>query len=73
VGCNISAYSTPTWTEAILKGTKALTGQMTIANKEAVDGQEIMTLELNDFKFDAIDHSCVYSVNGTIDFPLYSN
>lgn len=69
----VHAYYTPTWTEAILKGTKALTGQMTIANKEAVDGQEIMTLELNDFKFDAIDHSCVYSVNGTIDFPLYSN
>ena len=31
----------------------------------------MMTLRLTDLRFDAIDHTCVYAVNGTIEYEIY--
>ena len=30
-----------------------------------------MVLRLTDFKFDTIDHSCVYTVNGTVIYEIW--
>jgi hypothetical protein len=31
----------------------------------------MMTLRLTDLRFDAIDHTCIYAVNGTIEYEIY--
>ena len=30
-----------------------------------------MTLRLTDLRFDAIDHTCVYTVNGTVEYEIW--
>ena len=66
----VYAYYTPTWMEAVLKGTTALSGQVTLVDKKTVDGKEMITLEFRDVKFDSIDKTCLYTVNGTIDYKV---
>ena len=64
------AYYTPTWMEAIMRGTGALSGKLTVTNRREVEGVSFITLELKNIKFDAIDHSCIYSVSGTLEYEL---
>ena len=60
-----AAYYTPTWREAILKGGTALSGSITVVSKGMIDDKPCITLKLTDLRFEAIDRSCIYSVNGT--------
>ena len=39
----------------------------------STEGRPYITLTLTDLKFDAIDHSCVYSVNGTVEYEILGN
>ena len=68
-----SAAYTPTWMEAILKMATALSGSITVLSKGWIEGKPYITLTLTDLKFDAIDHSCVYSVNGTVVYEMWGN
>ena len=61
-------YYTPTWMEAIMKGTTALSGKVTVTDKKQVDGKDYVVLRLTDFRFDAIDKSCIYTLNGLVEF-----
>lgn len=64
------AYYTPTWFEKIMKGTTALSGRVTVVGKKKTGDKEYMVLHLSNLRFDAIDHSCVYSVNGTVEYEI---
>jgi hypothetical protein len=68
-----SAAYTPTWMEAILIQATALSGSITVSSKGMIEGKPYITLTLTDLKFDAIDHSCVYSVNGTVVYEIWGN
>ena len=68
-----SAAYTPTWMEAILKMATALSGSITVVSKGMIEGKPYITLTLTDLKFNAIDHSCVYSVNGTVVYEIWGN
>ena len=68
-----SAAYTPTWTEAIMKMATALSGSITVASKGMIEGKPYITLTLTDLKFDAIDHSRVYSVNGKVVYEILGN
>ncbi len=61
---------TPTWMEDIGRGTRALSGQLTVANRRKVEDTSFITLELKDIKFEAIDKSCIYSVSGALEYEL---
>ena len=65
-------YYTPTWTEAVMKGASILSGKIQVVGRKKVDDMSLLTLQLIDLKFDAIDKSCVYSINGTIDYYIPS-
>lgn len=65
-----AAYYTPTWMEYIMRGTTALSGSITVLSKGSIEGKPYITLTLTNLKFDAIDHSCVYSVNGTVVYEM---
>ena len=66
------AYYTRTWFEKIMKGTKALSGRVTVDGTKEIDGKEYMVLRLSNLRFDAIDHSCVYTVNGTVEYEIWN-
>ena len=66
-----SAAYTPTWMEAILKMATALSGSITVLSKGWIEGKPYITLTLTDLKFNAIDHSSVYSVNGTVVYEIW--
>ena len=66
-----SAAYTPTWMEAILKMATALSGSITVLSKGWIEGKPYITLTLTDLKFDAIDHSRIYSVNGTVVYEIW--
>ena len=68
-----AAYYTPTWMEDIMRGTTALSGSITVLSKGSIEGKPYITLTLTNLKFDAIDHSCVYSVNGTVEYEIGGN
>ena len=66
-----NAAYTPTWMEAIMKQTTALSGNVTVIGTSKVGDKSLMTLRLSDLRFDAIDHSCIYTVNGIVDYEIW--
>ena len=60
-----SAAYTPTWMEAILIEGNALSGSISVVSKGRIGDKPCITLKLTDLRFEAIDRSCIYSVNGT--------
>ena len=67
-----AAYYTPTWPEAVMKGTSALSGKVTVVGTKKNSDKDYMVLKLINLRFDAIDHSCVYTVNGTVEYEIYN-
>ena len=68
-----NAAYTPTWMEAIMKQTTALSGNVTVIGTSKIGDKPLMTLRLSDLRFDAIDHSCIYTVNGIVDYEIWAN
>lgn len=68
-----AAAYTPTWMEAVLIQATALSGKITVVGTSKVGDKSYMTLRLINLRFDAIDHSCVYTVNGTIEYEIYGD
>ena len=66
-----AATYTPTWPEAILRQTTALSGKVTVVGTNKVGDKSYMSLKLSDLRFDAIDRSCVYSINGTVEYEIW--
>ncbi len=66
-----TAAYTPTWTEAIMRVATVLSGKITVVGTRNVGDKSYMTLRLTDLRFDAIDHTCIYAVNGTIEYEIY--
>ena len=67
-----SAAYTPTWMEAILKQTTALSGKVSVVGTKNEGDKAYMILRLIDLRFDAIDRSCVYTVNGIVEYEMYN-
>ena len=67
-----AAAYTPTWPEAILRQATALSGKVTVVGTSKVGDKSYMTLKLSDLCFDAIDHSCVYTVNGMVEYEIWN-
>ena len=67
-----SAAYTPTWMEAILKQTMALSGKITVVGTSKTDDKSYITLRLSDLRFNAIDHSCIYTVNGLVEYEIWN-
>ena len=55
------------------KQTTALSGNITVVGTSKVGDKSLMTLRLSDLLFDAIDHSCIYTVNGIVDYEIWAN
>ena len=66
-----AAAYTPTWTEFILRQTTALSGKITVVGTSKVSDKSYITLRLTDLRFNAIDHTCVYTVNGTMEYEIW--
>lgn len=66
-----AAAYTPTWPEDILRQAIALSGKVTVVGTNKIGDKSYMILKLSDFRFDAIDRSCVYSVNGTVEYEIW--
>jgi hypothetical protein len=66
-----SAAYTPTWPEAILREATALSGKVKVVGTSKVGDKSYLTLRLLNLRFDAIDHSCVYTVNGTVEYEIW--
>ena len=66
-----AAAYTATWPEAILRQTTALSGKVTVVGTNKVGDKSYMSLKLSDLRFDAIDRSCVYSINGTVEYEIW--
>ena len=66
-----AAAYTPTWPEAILRQATALSGKVTVVGTNKVGDKSYMSLKLSDLRFDAIDRSCVYSINGTVEYEIW--
>ena len=66
-----AAAYTPTWAEYILIQAPALSGKVTVLGTRKVGDKSYMILRLSDLRFDAIDHSCVYSINGTVEYEIW--
>jgi hypothetical protein len=65
------ASYTPTWTEKVMICTTAFSGNVTVLGTSKVGDKSYMTLKLTDLRFDAIDHSCVYSVSGIVEYEMW--
>ena len=63
------AYN-PTWEGALLIGTTATSGRLHVIDKKLEDGKICLTLQIDNFKFDAIDKTCIYTINGTIVYKI---
>ena len=68
-----AAAYTPTWGEAILRQTTALSGKITVVGTSKVGDISYMTLRLTDLRFNAIDHTCIYSVNGIVEYEIWDD
>ena len=53
--------------------TTALSGNVTVIGTSKVGDKSLMTLRLSNLLFDAIDHSCIYTVNGIVDYEIWDN
>ena len=67
-----SASYTPTWTEAVEKVTAALSGNITVVGTKKDGDKNYIVLKLTDLRFNSIDRSCVYTVNGTVEYEIWS-
>jgi hypothetical protein len=67
-----SAAYTPTWMEAILKQAVALSGKITVVGTSKTDDKSYIILRLSDLRFNAIDHSCIYTVNGLVEYEIWN-
>ena len=67
-----SAAYTPTWMEAILKQAVALSGKITVVGTSKTDDKSYITLRLSDLRFNAIDNSCIYTVNGLVEYEIWN-
>lgn len=65
------ASYTPTWTEKVMICTTAFSGNVTVLGTSKVGDKSYMTLKLTDLRFDAIDHSCAYSVSGIVEYEMW--
>ena len=65
-----SAAYTPTWMEAILIQATALSGKVTVVGTKNEGDKSYIVLRLIDLRFDAIDRSCVYTVNGVVEYEV---
>lgn len=65
------AYYTPTWQEDIMRGAKAESGKVTVVSMTTIDGKPCVTLKITNLQFAAIDNSCTYTINGTVDYEIY--
>lgn len=65
-----SAAYTPTWMEAILIQATALSGKFTVVGTKNEGDKSYIVLRLIDLRFDAIDRSCVYTVNGVVEYEV---
>ncbi len=65
-----SAAYTPTWEEYILRMATALSGKVTVVGMKNEGDKSYMVLRLVDLRFDAIDSSCVYTVNGVVEYEV---
>ena len=68
-----TAIYTQTWQGDVMKGTKALSGSVTVIGMKNVDDKIYVILRLVNLRFNAIDHSCVYTVNGTVEYEIWSD
>ena len=66
-----AAAYTPTWAEAILKQATALSGKITVAGTRKAGENSYLTLKISDLRFNAIDGSCIYAVNGMIEYEIW--
>ena len=66
-----AAAYTPTWPEAILRQATALSGKVTVVGTNKIGDKSYMILKLSDLRFDAIDRSCVYSINGSVEYEIW--
>ena len=67
-----AAAYTRTWMEKVLIQTTALSGTVTVMGTKKIDDKSYMTLRLTDLKFDAIDRSCIYTVNGIVQYEIWN-
>ena len=51
-------------------GTTATSGRLHVIDKQFEDGNLSLTLQIDNFKFDALDKECVYTIDGTIVYKL---
>ena len=65
-----SAAYTPTWEEDILRMATALSGKVTVVGTKNEGDKSYIVLRLIDLRFDAIDRSCVYTVNGVVEYEV---
>ena len=68
-----SASYTPTWTEAVMRVTAALSGNITVVGTKKDGDKNYIVLRLTDLRFNSIDGSCVYTVNGTVEYEIWGN
>ena len=66
-----AAAYTPTWMEYILKQATALSGKVTVVGTSKVGDKSYITLRLTDLRFNSIDNTCVYTVNGTVEYEIW--
>ena len=53
-----------------MEGAIASSGKITVVGTKMIDGQSYMTLNLSDLRFLSRDRSCVYTINGTVDYEI---
>ena len=67
-----SASYTPTWTEAVMRMAAALSGNITVVGTKEDGDKNYIVLRLTDLRFNSIDHSCIYTVNGTVEYEIWN-
>ena len=58
------------WTEKYIKMIKSQSGVIEVIDKKIIDGKSFITISLHDIKFHDSDKSCLYIIDGTIDFEI---
>ena len=66
-----AAAYTQTWREDILDQATALSGKVTVVGTSMVGDKSYMTLRLTNLRFNAIDNTCVYTVNGIVEYEIW--
>ena len=66
-----SASYTPTWSEKVMKQTTALSGKVKVIGTKETGDKSYLVLRLINLQFNAIDRSCVYTVNGIVEYEIW--